>query len=32
MSERVMLEVGYNGQYSDEGRDHAANLRLSFQF
>lgn len=32
MSERVLLELGYNGQYSDEGRDHAANARLSVRF
>lgn len=32
LSERVLLEIGYSGQWSDEARDDAANARLSVQF
>lgn len=32
LSERVLLEIGYSGQWSDEVRDDVANARLSVQF
>ena len=32
LNERVLLEIGYSGQWSDEARDDAANARLSVQF
>lgn len=32
LSERTLLEVGYSGQFSDEGRDHGANARLTIKF
>lgn len=31
-SANSLLEVGYQGQYADEARDHGANLRWSLQF
>ncbi|PJK13312.1 autotransporter outer membrane beta-barrel domain-containing protein, partial [Lysobacteraceae bacterium NML120232] len=32
MSERSLLEVGYSGQYADEGNDHGAHARFTFKF
>ncbi|MDI9239673.1 autotransporter domain-containing protein [Lysobacter sp. LF1] len=32
LSPRTLLEVGYEGQYADEGRDHQAMARLSIRF
>ena len=31
-SASTLLEVGYSGQFADEGKDHGANLRFSWQF
>ncbi|GAA5080879.1 autotransporter domain-containing protein [Lysobacter panacisoli] len=32
LSKRTLLELGYEGQYADEGRDHQATARLSIRF
>ena len=31
-SASTLLEVGYGGQFADEGKDHGANVRFSWQF
>jgi subtilase-type serine protease len=31
-SESTLLEVDYSGQFADEGKDHGANVRFSWQF
>ena len=31
-SASTLLEIGYSGQFADEGKDHGANLRFSWQF
>ena len=31
-SDSTLLEVGYSGQFADEGKDHGANVRFSWQF
>ncbi|PJK11997.1 autotransporter outer membrane beta-barrel domain-containing protein, partial [Lysobacteraceae bacterium NML95-0200] len=32
LSARSLLEVGYSGQYADEGNDHGAHARFTFKF
>ena len=32
LSERTLLELGYTGQFADEGNDHGANARISVRF
>ncbi|MDO5609350.1 MAG: S8 family serine peptidase [Pseudomonadota bacterium] len=32
LSDRTMLELGYSGQFADEGNDHGANTRLTIKF